>query len=101
MRRSPTHKRMPITQLEFDSIDRIANRAVHMFPGRREHEDIKMDLTACVLGGCELRLEELEVADDLNFAHDLVGIERHLNRQTFQLEDCFVPRFARGRSINR
>lgn len=47
-----------------------------------------------------LRLEELLNADDLNFTHDVCGIQRHLNRQTKKMEDCFVPRFASsGRSV--
>jgi hypothetical protein len=38
-------------------------------------------------------------ADGSNFVHDIVGIERHLNRQTSQLGDCFIPRFAEGKGI--
>jgi hypothetical protein len=56
--------------------------------------DADMDLTACHLNGCPLRLEDMAKADDFNFAHDVLGIRRHLNRETGQLEDCFVPRFA-------
>jgi len=43
---------------------------------------------------CPLRLNELLNADDYDFAHDIFGIYRHFNRQTKQLEDCFLPRFA-------
>ena len=41
-----------------------------------------------------LRLEELLAADDVNFAHDVGGIARHLDHETLVLGDCFVPRFA-------
>jgi hypothetical protein len=91
MRRA--HKRPPITQIELDCINRIVNRALFLLPDRQA-EHIQMDLIATILGGCKLRLEELERADDFNFAHDIVGIERHLDRTTFMLTNCFTPRFA-------
>jgi hypothetical protein len=56
--------------------------------------DIDMDITACHANGCRLKLEELAKADNFNFSHDIFGIRRHLNRETGQLEDCFLPRFA-------
>jgi hypothetical protein len=42
-----------------------------------------------------LDLELLFAADDGNFAHDLFGIVRHIDRSTGAMRDCFVPRFAR------
>ena len=56
--------------------------------------DIAMDLTACHANGCKLKLEELLSADEFNFAHDVFGIRRHLDRDTGELKDCFLPRFA-------
>lgn len=41
-----------------------------------------------------LRLEDLIKSDDFNFSHDIVGIQNNINRQTKQIENCFVPRFA-------
>ena len=41
-------------------------------------------------------LGRLLLADDFNFSHDVGGIGRHINRETGQMEDCFVPRFARA-----
>jgi len=45
-----------------------------------------------------LRLQEFLDADDVNFAHDIGGIHRHLEhgtpRQPARLRDCFMPRFA-------
>jgi hypothetical protein len=84
---------MPITQLEFDVIERIVDRATYLFPDRQP-EDVQMDIVATILGGCRLRLEDLVNADDFNFIHDIVGIERHLDRQSFFLKDQFKPRFA-------
>jgi hypothetical protein len=76
-------------------IERIIDRAVFMLPDR-ERQDVFMDITATIMGGCRLRLDDWLAADDFNFIHDLVGIERHLNRQTFKLER-FLPRFAAPR----
>jgi hypothetical protein len=43
----------------------------------------------------DLRLDELLDADNFNFAHDIVGIQNHINRETKTMENHFVPRFAR------
>ena len=56
--------------------------------------DIDMDVTATHASGCPLKLKELASAPDFDFAHDVFGIRRHLNRETGQLEDCFLPRYA-------
>jgi uncharacterized protein DUF6874 len=55
--------------------------------------DLQMDISAAHLV-CPLRLVELKQADDFNFAHDVGGIMRNLNRRTFQFDNCFMPRFA-------
>ena len=41
-----------------------------------------------------LRLDEFLTADDANFAHDFIGIQNNINRKTFRMENCFVPRFS-------
>lgn len=56
--------------------------------------DADMDLTACHCNGTPLKLVELLAADDANFAHDVFGIRRHLDRTTGKLTDCFAPRYA-------
>ena len=83
---------MPWTATESIVIERIIDRALFMFPDRTR-SDVFMDITATIMGGCRLRLDDLLAADDANFVHDIVGIETHLNHQTFLLEDSFVPRF--------
>lgn len=55
---------------------------------------LTMDLTATHLNGTPLCLADLLAADDFNFAHDVFGIERHINRRTGKLQNCFLPRFA-------
>ena len=55
--------------------------------------DLSMDLTACHFKN-PLDLEGLLFSRDGDFLHDVLGIRRHLNRTTFELEDCFVPRYS-------
>ena len=40
-----------------------------------------------------LKLEELLNADDLNFSHDIAGIQNNINRETKDF-NFFVPRFS-------
>lgn len=44
---------------------------------------------------CPLDLPGLLNAGPGDFSHDIGGIYKHFNRATKQLEDCFVPRYAR------
>lgn len=83
---------LPITKAEMLVIDAIVCRALIWFNDRTER-DIKMDLIATHLV-CPLRLNDLLDSDDTNFVHDIVGIERHLDRAAFKLLDCFRPRYA-------
>jgi len=53
-----------------------------------------MDITACHNHACVLDLQRLSEAVDSDFLHDVGGIRRHLNRETLELENCFVPRHA-------
>ena len=43
-----------------------------------------------------LKLTELLNADDLNFAHDIVGIQQNFDRQSKKLQNLFLPRYAKG-----
>jgi hypothetical protein len=53
-----------------------------------------MDLSAAQ-NSTPMRLQDLLNFGDPDFAHDVWGISRHINRETGQLEDCFLPRCAR------
>lgn len=57
-----------------------------------DSQSIKMDITATHANGNPLRLQDLLVAPDFDFAHDIYGIHRHLNRKTGKLMNCFSPR---------
>lgn len=85
------------TKEEMDLINKIAKRAVKMakeLEFKYSMMDAGMDITACHANGCKLRLKELLKTDNSNFSHDVFGIRRHLNHQTGQLENYFLPRFA-------
>jgi len=56
---------------------------------------LDMDLTACHTHGCPLDLDHMAQASRADLMHDIAGIHRHLDRTTGQLQDCFVPRFAK------
>lgn len=59
--------------------------------GVMHHE---MNVTAIHCNGNRLRLIDLLEADDLNFVHDVFGIDRHIDRDTGRLDSLFVPRFS-------
>jgi len=56
--------------------------------------DWVLDLTAAHARH-PLRLQELLDADFSNFAHDVGGIRRHLDRASGELREHFTPRYAR------
>jgi hypothetical protein len=57
--------------------------------------DLNMDITACHLNGNPLRLTDMLKDDDLNFMHDVHGIQRHIDRTTGKLKNGFSPRFSK------
>jgi hypothetical protein len=83
-----------VTAKEKPFIDAIVTRAAELFP-ERNRTDIAMDIVATHNHACRLRLADLLAADDFNFAHDIAGIGKHLNRETLRLTNCFWPRFNR------
>lgn len=54
-----------------------------------------MDITICHSEARELKLEELLNAPLGSFAHDVFGINQHLDHDTHKLTDCFLPRYAK------
>ena len=85
-----------ITKKDQKIIDRIVKRAM---VASRKHNlgldvvSVEMDIKAVHLK-TRLELERWVSADDFNFAHDVCGIIRHLDRETGKLKDYFVPRFS-------
>lgn len=77
-------------------VDKIVDRAVKIAGGPRKCDKLSltMDIAAVHCNGNPLRLEEMLRADDFNLAHDVFGIQRHLNRETGKLGGHFLPRFS-------
>ena len=78
-------------------IEKIAKRAIKLAKAHGidyEIRDALMDITATHANGNPLRLKEMLEADDFNFAHDVFGIRRHMNRETGKLMAMFSPRYT-------
>ena len=56
--------------------------------------DMIMDIEAAN-NDIPLKLNDLLMADNLNFNHDIIGICNNINRQTKKLDNYFVPRYAK------
>ena len=83
-------------------IEAIVDRASVLFPDAvkpADRLDLTMDLIACHMVGCRLDLPRLMHANVLDFSHDVFGIRRHLDRETGELTDLFLPRHATQREI--
>jgi hypothetical protein len=83
-----------VTNEEFMIIMDIVERADEMELMAFDRLSLSMDL-AFTHEELDLRLKDLLEADDFNFAHDIVGIQNNLNRQTKQMENYFLPRFTK------
>lgn len=86
------------TQEDQDVIAAIAERAESL--GLNLHDDpgdelgLNMDIEAAHMH-CPLRLQELyECENTFSFTHDIMGIQKNLNRKTGRLENFFRPRFS-------
>lgn len=75
------------------TITKIVARAKKM-NSRVDGLSLTMDLCACHANDTPMDFERLLAADDFNFAHDVFGIIRHMDRETGRLKDFFSPRFA-------
>lgn len=78
----------------FEKLVEIAKRAEKMNLLMFDRFSLIMDLE-CANEEFNLRLEEFLNADNFNFAHDIVGIQNNINRQTKEFENCFLPRFSK------
>lgn len=93
------------TAEDFELIAKIADRVQQLEALHRDRED-RRDLMSIVMDFCALQnsstpvdLQRLLEADDGNFAHDAFGIARHLDRDTGELTDCFLPRFTKKSAL--
>ena len=63
-------------------------------PVEKDRPGLIMDLEAASLV-VDIDYEKLLNASDVEFAHDVLGIYQHFNRDTGVLDEGFAPRFAR------
>ena len=78
---------------DYEVVSKIAKRALELLPVS-DFQACTMDIIATHISGCPLDLAKLLKADNSNFLHDICGINKHIDRATGKLQDCFAPRFA-------
>jgi hypothetical protein len=81
------------TICDYEIASKIVKRALKRLPGR-DFMALEMDIIATHICGCPLDMEKFLRAKDFDFLHDICGINRHLDRKTGKLKDCFLPRCA-------
>jgi len=82
------------TKEEAELVQKIVERAQSLDKDL-DALSLTMDLLATHATDTPLDFTRMLEADNFNFAHDVYGIMRHLNRRTGKLENCFLPRCAR------
>lgn len=70
-------------------------------PRSGEAMNLSMDLIAAHANGCPMDWQKLLDAPNFDFWHDINGIQRHINRDTGQLEDCFLPRCCAQKPLGK
>ena len=78
-------------------VGKIVDRAAGMTKlTKSTRMSLMMDISAAngVNGNDPIDLDRLLAADDFNFAHDVFGISRHMDRETGLLGNFFSPRFT-------
>lgn len=84
-----------VSKEDMELIRAIVLKAEHMGILNGDRMTSLMDITACHANGTQLRLKDLLNASKGDFVHDISGISAYLNRETGQLKNCFLPRYAR------
>ena len=82
-----------MTKERIETIIEIAKRAEDLDLLMFERISLLMDLEIADKE-FNLRLNDLLNTDDFNFAHDIVGIQRHIDRRERKMDTSFLPRFA-------
>jgi hypothetical protein len=95
--------RFDTTERENDLVLAIVERSEKLDvlgPQPRARLNLVMDLTATHANGCPMDFNKLLTAPDFDFVHDITGIQRHIDRETGKLGNCFLPRFAKPEVAN-
>ncbi len=83
---------------EMNTVYRIASRAVEMGVAHHvavDYTQVMIDTVCCHKNGCPLKLLQLLMSDPADFANDVFGITKHLDRRSGKLCNDFWPRFAK------
>ena len=90
---------------QIEQLSKIADAALELYAGwdipddkltvmmdlEHAHDAAPLDLDAMLSAATRSTVSRWRYAD---FVHDMLGIRRHINRATGQLENCFSPRFT-------
>jgi hypothetical protein len=92
------------TKEDAEKIAKIVNRACDLYKAYMgqpigDKLSLDMDITAAHLNGCPLDLDKLLAFPDFDFSHDVFGIQRHIDRKTGTLGDCFLPRCSKPQAL--
>lgn len=81
-------------------VARMAKMAMEVQPySTFDGNSAAIDLEAVHCNDTRMDFENLLKADDFNFAHDVFGIERKLDRKTGKLKDFFLPRCTERKKV--
>ena len=80
---------------EYTLINEVVNRAMKLYQGITDEMGLNMDIIAAHLNGTPLDFNKLLSFDDFNFGHDIIGIMNNINRNTGELDNCFLPRCSK------
>lgn len=72
----------------------IAKRAEEMNLLMFDRLSLIMDIEA-THNEVGLKLSELLNADDENFTHDIIGIQKNIDRTSKKMQNFFLPRYAK------
>lgn len=84
--------KITLTRKEYATIGRIVDRAMKVYP-EGDRMSLMMSLEACTIL-CPMDWEGLEKAKGSDLGHDVFGIDRYIDKETGELTECFLPRYA-------
>jgi len=79
------------TKIMFKIVDRAMLEVFSSIGEKRINVLMDLDNTHDII---PLDLPRLLTAPTPDFVHDMAGIYRHFNRQTMEMDGCFLPRYA-------
>ena len=88
-----------VTKETMDYTNRCADRLLNI--GEKIKSETQPDVVGVMMDLCAASLttpidfEKLLKSDIHDFIHDILGIANHLDRDTGELRNCFLPRSAR------